>query len=89
VFEKLTRGSLSGEVDGRAMIAKASIPPPRTDDRADERRRVAMKAEATAGLLKHALRANVVEALARRTCPMVHPSIPETGPHHQTLGSNV
>jgi hypothetical protein len=51
VFEKPTRGSLSGEADGRAMIAKARIPP-RTDDRADERRRVAMRAEATAGLLK-------------------------------------
>jgi hypothetical protein len=27
VFEKPTRGSLSGEADGRAMIAKARIPP--------------------------------------------------------------
>jgi hypothetical protein len=51
VFGKATRGSLSGEADGRAMIAKASIPP-RTDDHADERCRIAMSAEATAGLLK-------------------------------------
>jgi hypothetical protein len=27
VFEKPMRGSLSGEADGRAMIAKARIPP--------------------------------------------------------------
>jgi hypothetical protein len=27
VFGKATRGSLSGEADGRAMIAKARIPP--------------------------------------------------------------
>jgi hypothetical protein len=45
---------MSGEADGRAMIAKASIPP-RTDDRADERRRITMRAEATAGLLKRPL----------------------------------
>jgi hypothetical protein len=51
VFEKPMCGSLSGEADGRAMIAKASIPP-RTDDHADERCRIAMRAEATAGLLK-------------------------------------
>jgi hypothetical protein len=55
MFEKSTRGSLSGEVDGRAMIAKTRIPP-RTDDRADERRRITMRAEATAGLLKRPLR---------------------------------
>ena len=65
MFEKPTRGSLSGEADGRAMIAKARIPP-RTDDRADERRRIAMRAEATAGLLKRLLRARLIMRRVRR-----------------------
>jgi hypothetical protein len=56
LFEKPTRGSLSDEADWRAMIAKAHMPP-RTDDRADQRRRIAMRAEATSGLLKRPLNA--------------------------------
>jgi hypothetical protein len=63
VFEKPTRGSLPGEADGRAMIANASIPP-RTDDRADERRRIAMRAEATAGLLNRPLSSGQVLNIA-------------------------
>ena len=54
------------------MIAKARIPP-RTDDRADERRRITMRAEATAGLLKRPLREPTSRANFWRRCATATP----------------